>query len=143
MTRASDYGITVLRVSLGIISLMHGYLAAFVYTPAGVTGLNASKGIPLPAITAWVIILGHFLGGVSLVLGFLTRIGALVHVVIMGGAIYFVHLEQGFFMSGIIVDAATGKAIAGGYEYPLVLFMASVAILLIGSGPLALDGSRR
>lgn len=143
MTRASDYGITVLRVTLGIIFLMHGYLGGFVFTPSGITAFNASKGIPLPAITAWFIILGHFLGGVSLVLGFLARIGALVHVAIMGGAVYFVHLEQGFFMSGIIVDAAAGKAIASGYEYPFVLFMASVAILLLGSGPLALDGSRR
>jgi hypothetical protein len=41
------------------------------------------------------------------------------------------------------VDAAAGKAIVGGYEYALVLFLASVAMLLLGSGPLALDYWRR
>ncbi|MEE9172179.1 MAG: DoxX family protein [candidate division NC10 bacterium] len=143
MKRGRDYGITVLRVTLGIIFLLHGYLAVFVYTPAGVTAFIANLGIPLPAITAWFIILGHFLGGVSLVLGFFTRLGALVHVVIMGGAIFFVHLREGFFLRGIIVDAAAGKAAVAGYEYALVLLMASIAILITGAGPLALDRSKR
>ena len=143
MTRASDYGITVLRVTLGVIFLMHGYLGFFVFTPGGMTAFNASKGIPLPAITTWFVIFGHFLGGASLVFGLLTRLGALVHVVIMGGAVFFVHLAQGFFMHGIIVDAATGKAIVGGYEYALSLLMGSIAILISGSGPLGLDYWRR
>jgi putative oxidoreductase len=143
MTRASDYGITVLRVTLGAIFLMHGYLGFFVFTPAGMTAFNASKGIPFPAITAWFVILGHFVGGAMLVLGILTRLGALVHVVIMAGAVFFVHLEQGFFMHGIIVDAAAGKAMAGGYEYSLCLLLSSVAVLLLGSGPLGLDPWRR
>lgn len=143
MRSGRDYGITVLRVTLGVVFVMHGYFAGFNLTPAGVAGFNASMGIPLPTITAWFVILGHFLGGASLVLGYYTRIGALVHVVLMGGAVFFVHLGQGFFMHGKIVDAAAGKATAGGYEYPLVLLMASVAILLLGSGPLALDRPRR
>lgn len=137
MTRVSDYGITVLRVTLGIIFVMHAYLAGFVFTPNGLTSFNASMGIPLPAITAWFIILGHFLGGVSLVLGFLTRIGALVNVVIMGGTVFFVHLSQGFFLHGL----EGGRT--GGYEYAVILLMASVAMVLLGSGPLALDRSRR
>jgi len=41
------------------------------------------------------------------------------------------------------VDAAAGKAIAGGYEFPLSLLMGSIAILLSGSGPLGLDYWRR
>jgi putative oxidoreductase len=143
MARASDYGITVLRVSLGVIFLLHGYLGAFVFTPAGMSAFNASKGIPFPAITAWFVVVGHILGGALLVLGFLTRLGALLHVVIMAGAVYFVHLEQGFFMHGIIVDAVAGQAIAGGYEYSLSLLMGSMAILLLGGGPLSLDGARR
>lgn len=143
MTRVSDYGITVLRVTLGGIFLMHGYLAFFVFTPGGMTTFNASQGIPFPAVTAWFVIFGHFLGGASLVFGLLTRLGALVHVVIMAGAVYFVHLDQGFFLKGIIVDAAAGKAIAGGYEYAFTLLANSIAMLLLGGGPLALDYWRR
>jgi putative oxidoreductase len=143
MTRASDYGITVLRVTLGVIFVLHGYLSFFVFTPAGVTAFNASKGIPMPAITAWFVIFGHFVGGAMLAVGLLARLGALVHIVIMGGAVFFVHLAEGFFMHGIVVDAAAGKATAGGYEYALTLLMSSIAILISGSGPLALDYWRR
>jgi putative oxidoreductase len=143
MSGGREYGITVLRVTLGVVFLIHGYLGGFVFTPAGLAAFSASKGIPLPVVTAWFVILGHFLGGASLVLGFLTRLGALAHVVIMGGAVFFVHLGQGFFMTCIIVDAQAGKAVSGGYEYVLVLLMASVALLLLGSGPLALDARRR
>ena len=143
MAGGREYGVTVLRVTLGVIFLTHGYLGGFVFTPAGLAAFNTSKGIPLPVVTAWFVILGHFLGGALLVLGFLTRLGALIHVLIMGGAVLFVHLGQGFFMHGIIVDASAGKAVSGGYEYALVLLMASVAILFLGSGPLAFDAARR
>jgi putative oxidoreductase len=143
MIRASDYGITVLRVTLGVIFVLHGYLGLFVFTPAGMTAFNASKGIPMPAITAWFVIFGHFVGGAMLAVGLLARLGALVHVVIMGGALFFVHLAEGFFMHGIIVDAVAGKAMAGGYEYSLSLLMSSIAILISGSGPLGLDHWRR
>ncbi len=143
MRRGREYGITVLRVTLGVVFIMHGYLGGFVFGPAGLAAFAAQSNIPLPKIMAWFVILGHFLGGTSLVLGYLTRLGALVHVVIMGGAVFFVHLKQGFFMHAIIVDAAAGKAIVGGYEFSLVLLMASISILLLGSGPLALDRSRR
>jgi putative oxidoreductase len=143
MTRGSEYGITVLRVTLGAIFVMHGYLGGFVFTAAGVTAFNASKGIPFPAITAWFVILGHFVGGAMLVMGFFTRLGALVHVVIMAGALYYVHLGEGFFLHGIIVDAAAGKAVAGGYEYALALLLTSIALLITGGGPLAVDRWRR
>lgn len=143
MARARDYGITILRVTLGVVFLMHGYLGVFVFTPSGLAAFNASKGIPLPMVAAWFVILGHFVGGVLLVLGFLTRLGALINGVIVGGAIYFVHFAQGFFMHGVILDAAAGKAIVGGYEFALVLLMAAVAILFLGGGPLALDRPRR
>ena len=44
----------------------------------------------------------------------------------------------------VLLEAmAAGKAIVAGYEFSLVLLMASVSVLLLGSGPLALDRSRR
>lgn len=130
-------GITILRVMLGIIFLMHGYLGAVILTPAGLTAFNVSNAIPFPVMTAWFVIFGHFLGGAALLLGAYTRLGALVNALIVGGAIWFIHLKQGFFMKGITLDGA--KVVAGGYEYALVLLVASVSVFLLGSGPLALD----
>jgi len=137
LERYREYGITLLRVVLGITFLMHGYLGAFILTPDGLSAYNISKGIPFPVMTAWFVILGHFLGGAALLLGAYTHLGALVNLFIMGGAIWFVHLEQGFFLKGITLDAA--NAVAGGYEYVLVLLAACVSVLLLGSGPLAVD----
>lgn len=73
-----------------------------------------------------------------LILGFWTRWGALANAVAMVGAIVFVHLKQGFFLKGIIVAASKGMAVAGGYEYVLLLLVASVAQVLLGGGALAL-----
>jgi len=56
----------------------------------------------------------------------------------MAGAVFLVHFKQGFFMTWIVVDAARGRAIAGGYEYSLFLLIATVAVLFLGSGPLVL-----
>jgi putative oxidoreductase len=44
----------------------------------------------------------------------------------MLGALYFVHLKKGFW------------AHEGGYEYVLVLLVASVAVAMIGGGALSL-----
>lgn len=138
-----EYGITLLRVMLAIVFLMHGYLAAFVLTPAGLTAFNASNGIPFPAAVTWVVIVGHLLGGLLLLSGAYTRLGAVVNLLVMAGAVWFIHLKQGFFMKGFILDSANGRAVAGGYEYGLVLFVATAAILFLGSGPLSVDKARR
>lgn len=143
LDRYREYGVTLLRVMLGIVFLMHGYLVAFVFTPTGLAGFNVAMGIPLPSLTAWFVILGHFLGGTALVLGWYARWGALVHLPIMAGALGFVHLRQGFFMTGIILDPVKGRAVAGGYEYVLLLLICSAAIVLLGSGPLSVDAAKR
>ncbi len=137
-----DFGATILRIVLGIIYVMHAYLALFVFTPAGMAAFGAKVGLPAPALMAWVVIVVHGLGGLMLILGLWTRWAAAAHVPIMLGALVKVHLSQGFFMKGIIVDAAAGKAMAGGYEYVLVLLGATVAQLFLGSGAWAVTRSR-
>lgn len=137
--KISAYGITILRVVAGVIFVMHAYLGGLIYGPAGLTNYMLSRGIPFPALTAWFTILGHLIGGLMLVIGMYTRIGALIHVIIMAGTIIFVHFPQGFFLTGIIVNAEKGIAIAGGYEYVLTLFAVSVSLVFLGGGPLSID----
>ena len=122
-----SYGATVLRVFLGIIYIMHAYLAAFVFGPSGMVAYQASKGIPFPEIGTWFLILAHGLGGICLVLGILVRVAAVVNIPVMAGAIYFVHLKQGFFM---------GKD--GGYEFTLLVLGATIAQALLGAGTFTL-----
>ena len=87
---------------------------------------QVKNGIPFPEIGAWYLILAHGLGGICLVLGLFTRWAALANVPVMLGALLFVHLKSGFW------------AYKGGYEYVLVLLVASLAVAMIGGGALSL-----
>jgi putative oxidoreductase len=122
----ASYGATLLRVILGIVYIMHAYLALVINGPAGMIAYNAKAGIPLPEVATWYLILAHGLGGILLVLGIYTRWAALANVPVMLGAIVFVHLKNGFW------------AHQQGYEYVLVLLVATVATAMIGGGALSL-----
>src|SRR5262249_47004472 len=86
-----------------------------------------AQGIPFPELGTWYLILGHGLGGICLVLGVLVRWAALVDIPLMAGALFFVHIKQGFFI---------GKE--GGYEYVLLVLGATVAQTLLGAGAFTL-----
>ena len=125
----AQYGATLLRLILGIVYIMHAYLALVLNGLAGTIAYNVKAGIPFPEIAAWYLILAHGLGGILLVLGIYTRWAALANVPAMLGAIVFVHLKNGFW--------AHQKPEAG-YEYVLVLLVATVAAAMIGGGALSL-----
>jgi putative oxidoreductase len=118
-----SYGATVLRVFLGVTYVMHAYLAAFVYGPSGMTAFQTAKGIPFPEIGTWYLIAAHGAGGICLILGILVRWAALVNIPVMAGALFFVHLKQGFFI---------GRE--GGYEYVLLVLGATIAQAFLGAG---------
>ena len=119
-------GIAALRLIVGLVFLVHGSQKLFVYHFAGVTGFFTHGNIPLTAVSAVVVTLVEFLGGVALILGLGTRVAAILLAINMAGAIYFVHLSAGFFAPK-------------GYEYPLTLLVANVAIALAGAGVCAFD----
>jgi putative oxidoreductase len=120
------YGATLLRLILGVVYVMHAYLALVVFRPAGMIAYQAKNGIPFPEIATWYLILAHGLGGIFLVLGIYTRSAALANVPVMLVALIFVHVRNGFW------------AHQNGYEYVLVLLVATVAVAMIGGGALSL-----
>jgi putative oxidoreductase len=144
MTGTASLGLALLRVMVGIIYLMHGYLVLAVLGPATAGDYTTRMGYPaaLAPVLAWYLIVAHLGGGALLVLGVLTRWAALLQVPIMASAVLLYHLRQGFFMTGIVVDATRGVAIAAGYEYALLLLVATVTLALTGGGAPALAGSR-
>jgi len=126
ISKMQSCGLTVLRMTVGIVFLAHGYQKLFELGFPGVAGMFGHMGIPLPAVTAVVVTLVEFLGGLALVLGAGTRIAAILLVCDMAGAILFVHAKNGFFSPGI--------------EYPLTLLAANVCLILAGAGSLSVDG---
>ncbi len=123
-----NYGVTLLRVSLGIMWIAHALLKLFVFTLAGTAQFFASVG--LPGFLAYPVFAAELLGGIALVLGIYSRQVSLALVPIMAGAAW-VHLSNGWLF--------TNKG--GGWEYPIFLAVASVALWLMGDGALNLRRS--
>jgi len=124
--RAQAWGIALVRIVVGIVFLAHGSQKLFGFGFQGVAGFFAHAGIPMPAISAVVVTLVEFLGGLALVLGVGTRVAALLLAANMLGAIVFVHAKGGFFLPT-------------GFEYALTMLAANIGLFLAGPGALAVD----
>jgi putative oxidoreductase len=128
----SAYGATLLRIILGVIFVMHGYYTLVVLTPERAAAfMNRAMGLPFSSVLVWYLIAAHLVGGALLVLGIYTRWAALVNIPIMLCAVFLYHIHQGFFMKGVGGQAQ-------GYEYALLVLVATVAQVLLGGGALAL-----
>jgi len=122
----TDLGLAALRLTTGAIFAAHGAQKLFVYGFSGVSGAFGGMHIPAAGITGPLTGLVEFFGGLALVFGLLTRLAGFGLAITMIGAIAFVHLANGFF-------APTG------FEYPLALLGANVALALAGAGRFSLD----
>jgi putative oxidoreductase len=129
--KMAPYAALLLRVSMGVLFLLHGlYLKVFVFSMAG-TG-KYFAGLGLPDWWAWVVMLYETIGGLALILGIQARWVALLLGVHLLFAAYLGHGSNGFFF--------TNKG--GGWEYPLFWALACFALTLLGDGANALKASR-
>ncbi len=120
-------GLAVLRVIVGVVFVVHGYEKLFQTGIPGVGGFFTQIGAPLPQLTAPLVSVLEFGGGIALILGLFTPVVAALLAADMLGATLLVHLPNGF------------SAANGGYEYVLTLLGASLALALTGPGAYALD----
>jgi putative oxidoreductase len=125
MNTTKRWGITILRVMVGIVFLAHGGQKVFVYGFSGVSGAFGQMGIPMPTVMGPFVALLELVGGVMLVLGVGTRWVSILFAIEMAIAVLKVHLSGGFFLPH-------------GFEFALTLFAASCAIALEGPGAAAL-----
>jgi putative oxidoreductase len=132
---SNDVALTSLRLVLGVVFFAHGaqkMLGWFGgYGFHGTMGFFAHLGIPAPV--AFLIICTEFFGGLGLIVGLLTRIAALGIGGLMIGAIFMVHLPNGFFMNW----AGTQKG--EGIEYHLLVLAMAAMLLLRGAGAFSAD----
>ena len=124
------YGVTMLRVGLGLMWIAHALLKWLVFGLPGTAAFFA--GLGFPGVLAYPVFAAELLGGLALVLGLYARQVALALLPIMLVALW-VHLPNGW------VHTSPG----GGWEYPAFLVLASVALWLMGDGALAVRRSQR
>lgn len=131
LSSRGGYGLTVLRVVVGLTFMAHGSQKLFGwfggYGLAGVGQWMESIGLTPGYLMALLAGSGEFFGGLALVVGLLVRPAAVVLAVVSLVAMFSVHWVNGFFITN------------NGYEYALALLTANVALLIDGAGKLSLD----
>jgi putative oxidoreductase len=125
---ATEYGIALLRVSLGVMWIAHALLKWFVFTLPGTAKFFDSVG--LPGFLAYPVFAAELIGGAMLLLGVYARQVSLALVPIMLVATW-VHAPNGW------VHTSPN----GGWEYPLFLSIVSVVLWLLGDGAFSLRRS--
>jgi putative oxidoreductase len=135
MSTSNDVALTTLRLVLGVVYFAHG--AQKMLGWFGGYGLHGTMGffthMGMPAPVAFLVICTEFFGGLGLIVGLLTRIAALGIGVEMIGAIFMVHLPNGFFMNW------AGNQKGEGFEYHLLAIAVCAALLLRGAGAFSVD----
>ena len=123
------YGLAILRIVLGIAMLLHGWgkLSGGV---GGAAGFFGSLGIPAPGLMAWVVTIVELVGGILLVVGFLTQIAGILIAIDMLGVILFAFLLRG-------VPLLENGAIT--WEKEAVFGAAALCIALAGPGAWSVD----
>jgi putative oxidoreductase len=126
---SDDLGRLVLRLSLGMLTLLHG-IAKLESGVGFITGMLAKAG--LPAQLAYLVYVGEIVAPLLLIVGVFTRPAALIVVVNMVVAIVLVHSAELFKIGG-----------QGGWALELQGFFlfTALAVALLGAGRFSVGGA--
>ncbi len=122
MLANTDLGKLIIRLTLGGLLLFHG-IDKLLHGVGYIETQLASHD--LPAFLAWGVVIGEVLAPLMIILGFHTRVGALLIVANMLVAMVLVHGNQLMMLSS-----------NGGLRLELQLFflMSAAAVFFFGSG---------
>lgn len=118
---ADDAGKLILRLTLGILLLLHGIAKI----SGGVDGLEkVVAGAGLPSVLAYGVYVGEVLAPLLVIFGFFARFGAAIIVVNMVFAIFLAHRADLFLLTR-----------SGGWALELQGFFLFTALALVFMGP--------
>jgi putative oxidoreductase len=120
--RLAAGGPFLLRLAVGSAMVLHGSQKLF-GDPARFISFVGKLGFPFPTVFGWAAIAAEFFGGIALLLGLATRWAALFVALTMGVAAFVAHANDGLNKQ----------------EYPLVLMLGALSLLVSGAGDWSLD----
>jgi putative oxidoreductase len=123
-----DIGKLILRVSISVLMLFHGYSKLSHGVDKIAEGLVSSG---FPEFLAYGVYLGEIVLPILIILGLFTRPAALGMCITMVFAIFLVYSEKLFMLS------QTGAPVI---ELPLIYLLLSIVIFFIGAGKYSFDG---
>ncbi len=116
----------LIRIASGLAFLYHG--SAILFGAFGGPGPDKFAGLMhAPVLIAYLVGLAQVVGGLAILIGLFTRIGAVCVAIVMLGAIFLVHLPHGFDIN------------QDGAEYALTQFLIAIALILTGAGSYSLS----
>jgi len=129
-----------LRLIVGYGFMEHGF-AKLDKGPEAFAAILHALGVPAPHLMAWATILTEVVGGLAVILGAFVALIALPLAALLVVAIFTVHLPYGFSSIKLVAVTAAGAQFGPpGYEANLLYLACLAALVLGGSGPLAIDG---
>jgi putative oxidoreductase len=132
-----------LRLIVGYGFMQHGF-AKLSKGPDAFAAILHAVGVPAPHLMAWLTVLTEVFGGLAVILGALVPLVSLPMATLLFVAIFTVHLPYGF-SSIKLISVTSGHAQFGppGYECDLLYLACLAALVVGGSGPMAIDGYLR
>jgi putative oxidoreductase len=128
-----------LRLIVGYGFMEHGY-AKIVHGPENFVGILHAIGVPAPALMAWATIVVELVGGLAVLAGAFVPLVAVPMAAVLLVATFTVHLPNGFSSIKLLAVTAAGARFGQpGYETDLLYLACLAALVLGGSGPLAID----
>jgi putative oxidoreductase len=126
---AADTGKLVLRLVLGLLIILHG-ISKIMNGLGPIPGVVEKAG--LPQWFAYLAYVGEVLAPLLLIIGFWTRIAAIIVAINMTFAVYLVHTSQFFTLNK-----------QGGWALELqgMYFFVAIAIALLGAGRFSAGGA--
>jgi putative oxidoreductase len=117
----------------------HGF-AKLARGPESFIDILGALGVPDPLLAAWATLLVEIFGGLAVLVGLFIPLASVPMIAVLLVAIFTVHLPNGFSSIKLVSVTATGAHFGQpGYETDLLYLAALTALVLGGSGPLALD----
>ena len=130
-----------LRLIVGYGFMEHGF-AKLARGPEAFATILHAIGVPAPHLMAWSTILIEVLGGLAVILGAFVTLVSVPMAVVLLVAIFTVHLPYGFSSIKLMAVTAAGAQFGPpGYETDVLYLACLAALVLGGSGPLAVDGA--